>query len=249
MNQEPENVEARRVLVVEDDVWFRKSLVRYLELSGYRTTGVGSALDFYHEIASNEYQIALLDIGLPDQSGHVLSQYLRNNTGMRVIMLTGHSALEDKLEGYSSGADAYLVKPVDFRELVATVANLFSRLETGPLLQQEVPYAEKMILTQEGSPWVLDSNGWVLTTPQGVVIELMAKEYEFIVFLDSRKKQIVTRQDIRNALDYPATQQANHALDSMIYRLRKKIEQVGGEFPVKNAHGAGYSLFADIIHI
>ena len=179
----------------------------------------------------------------------ILAEYARKNTNMWIIMLTARSTLDDKLAGLKSGADFYLVKPVDCSELAATIANLFARIHKLPPSPARKPEKDKNLQKKELAPWKLERNGCILITPKGEAITLTSKEFEFIATLSLGSNTIVARQDILKILDYPSTRQASHALESMIYRLRKKIEAVGCEFPVKTSHGAGYSLCADLIQI
>ena len=235
----------KRIIIVEDDRDLLENMVKYLTIASYEVTGASSARELYYHLSLRPYVLAILDIGLPDQSGLVLAEYVRNNTDMRIIMLTARSTLDDKLAGLKYGADFYLVKPIDCSELAATIANLFARLDGVPVVLEQ---AQERLET-DSAPWKLERNGWLLITPKGDSIQLTSKEYEFIASLDLPQKTIVARRDILKILDYPSTEQASHALESMIYRLRKKIEAAGCEFPVKTSHGAGYCLSADIIHI
>ena len=235
----------KRIIIVEDDRDLLENMVKYLTLCGYEVTGAASAREFYYHLSRQTYLLAVLDIGLPDQSGLVLAEYVRNNTNMWIIMLTARSTLDDKLAGLKSGADFYLVKPIDCSELAATITNLFARLDAAPAVSELESLRESDTLEQ----WKLERKGWTLITPRGDSIKLTSKEFEFIASLSMRSNTIVARRDILKILDYPSTEQASHALESMIYRLRKKIEEAGCEFPVKTSHGTGYCLSADILRI
>jgi len=120
------------VVLVEDDEDLRDSVVEWLELAGMQVSAVGSAAEFYQVLPKRDFQVAVIDVGLPDQSGHVLAQYLRANTGTAVIMLTARSTIDDKIKGYDSGADLYLVKPVDCRELSAAIVSIAQRVRKFP---------------------------------------------------------------------------------------------------------------------
>ncbi len=237
-----------RIIIAEDDRDLLDNMVKYLTLAGYEVTGVSSAREFYYHLSRQTYLLAILDIGLPDQSGMILAEYTRKNTNMWIIMLTAHSTLDDKLAGFKSGADYYLVKPVDCCELEATIANLFARLDGAPSPDKQ-PGRDENVPAQKLVQWQLKRNGWILITPEGETITLTSKEFEFIATISLRCNTIVARRDILKILDYPLTGHASHALESMIHRLRKKIEAVGSEFPVKTSHGVGYSLAADLIII
>ncbi|TLU54099.1 MAG: response regulator transcription factor [Chlorobium sp.] len=235
----------KRIIIVEDDRDLLENMVKYLTLAGYEVTGAASAGEFYYHLSRQTYLLAVLDIGLPDQSGLVLAEYLRKNTSMWIIMLTARSTLDDKLAGLKCGADFYLVKPIDCSELAATIANVFARFDEKPAFPEE----DEERWEPASAPWKLERSGWILITPKGDSIKLTSKEFEFIASLDVRKKTIVARRDLLKILDYPSTEQASHALESMVSRLRKKIEEAGCEFPVKTSHGTGYCLSADIISI
>ena len=235
----------KRIIIVEDDRDLLENMVKYLTIASYEVTGAASARELYYHLSLRPYVLAILDIGLPDQSGLVLAEYVRNNTNMWIIMLTARSTLDDKLAGLKSGADFYLVKPIDCSELAATITNLFARLDAAPAVSELESLRESDTLEQ----WKLERKGWTLITPRGDSIKLTSKEFEFIASLSMRSNTIVARRDILKILDYPSTEQASHALESMIYRLRKKIEEAGCEFPVKTSHGTGYCLSADIIRI
>ena len=112
-----------RVIIVEDDQDLRESLVEFLNLAGHDVSGVGSGLEFYQAIAASSFAIAVVDVGLPDQCGYVITEYIRKNPAMGVIMLTARDAIEDRVRGYDAGADLYMVKPVDSRELGAAITS------------------------------------------------------------------------------------------------------------------------------
>ncbi|NTV03045.1 MAG: response regulator transcription factor [Chlorobiaceae bacterium] len=238
---------SKRIIIVEDDRDLLENMVKYLRLAGYEVTGTASAGEFYRHIATEAFSLAVIDIGLPDQSGLVLSEYVRNNTDMRIILLTARSTLDDKLNGLKSGADFYMVKPVDCSELSATIENMFMRLGAEHPAMLEDVHGIPPAPARQVAPWRLDGKGWVLYTPEGREIRLTAKEYKFMDTLVREPAAIVSRREILKILEYPPTGQASHALESMISRLRRKIEGMHGEFPVKTSHGEGYCLTVAIL--
>ncbi len=241
------------VIIVEDDQDLRESLVTYLTLAGHTITGVGSALQFYQAIAEQNYALALLDVGLPDQNGLVLAEYLRNNTTMRIIMLTARTSLEDKLAGYNSGADLYMVKPLDFQELSAAISSMLGRIEpataeqnrsdTGRMSSPGLPSLSKA----ENPAWMLERSTRTLHTPQGEVIELTGKEFDLIACLASEGNEAVSRQAILKALLYQNDEFSNRSLESLIYRLRTKMAPCCSSVPIKTTHGVGYCFSAPLM--
>lgn len=237
-----------RVIITEDDLAIRQSLIKYLKLVGYDVTGVGSALEFYQQIAVHPYQIAILDIGLPDQSGIALCEYIRNNTDMRIVMLTGCSTMEDKLAAYSSGADIYLIKPVDFRELSASINNLLKRndiaLQT-PHLQLRANEAEPTSAEKKKS-WQLVREEWSLYDPYGKMITLTSKEFEFMNCFVANSHNTIPRKEILSILNYEYNEYGKRALESLVYRLRSKID-LNGTSPIKTVFGVGFNFTEELI--
>jgi len=235
----------KRIIVVEDDRDFRESMVEYLELAGFDVTGTASALEFYQIISREQFPLVILDIGLPDQSGLVLAEYIRKNSDMRIVMLTAQSSLDTKLTAYRSGADIYLVKPIDFAELAASLDSILGRLEANnpaSIDQSNI----KAFSEPEKPQWRLLRNVCTLITPLGNKTNLTSKEFDLLEKLASSPNMVVERPDLLKALDYDNDELGNRALDALIHRLRRKKEELEHRIPVKTIHGSGYSFSAPI---
>lgn len=236
--------EGKKIIAVEDDLDFRESMVEYLTLAGFDITGVGSALEFYQAITRQQFQLAIVDIGLPDQDGLVLAKYIRNNTDMRIVMLTAQSSLDGKITAYRSGADTYLVKPIDFAELAASLQSMFARLdEIEPLVNR----AAAPVAAMQQEQWTLSRNNATLTAPEGTTVGLTLKELDLLEKLAQSPNIVVERQALLDALDYENNELGNRALDALIHRLRRKKEELNHRLPLKTAHGAGYSFSESIV--
>ena len=236
----------RQIIVVEDDRDFRESVVEYLTLLGFDVVGVESALEFYKNIFLQKFLLAILDIGLPDQNGMLLAEYIRSNTDMRIIMLTAQSSIESRITAYQTGADLYLVKPVDFSELSATLHSVLGRLDAGRSTQHELRSAAPAT-GQNPTQWRLVPSDWVLRTPSGDEIKLTSKEYDLIEKLASVPNTVVARLELLTALAYENTDFGNRALDALIHRLRRKKKGPNSGIPIKTAHGSGYCFSAPIV--
>ncbi|HJV34507.1 response regulator transcription factor, partial [Geomonas sp.] len=186
-----------KVILVEDDLDLRESLVECLILAGHEALGVGSALEFYRELARSSFSIAVVDVGLPDDCGFELAKYLRKNTGMGIIMLTARDSVEDRVHGYDSGADLYMVKPVDSRELSSAISSLALRLGGIAAPPEEEPAPEEV-----PNVWQLIKQQWYLLTPMGAAILLTAKEMEFMQCLAEQPGTAVPRETMLAALGY-----------------------------------------------
>jgi len=230
--------EKTRVILVEDDGDLRDSLIEYLILAGYQVEGVGSGLEFYHHLALQPFDIAVVDLRLPDQDGVVLVEYARKNSEMGLIILTARDAVEDRVNGYEAGADIYLVKPVDGRELAAAIASLATRRR------------ESSIGPGSTAPlcWQLDLGGWTLTSPTGACTSLTGKELQFMEQLADCPGRPVARDTILMNLYASDDEAASRALESLVRRLRAKIAGTAGTVsPIKTFHAVGYSFAAELL--
>lgn len=236
----------KRIIIVEDDKDFRESMVESLVLSGFDVTGVASALEFYRELATNKYLLAILDLGLPDQNGMVLAKYIRSNTDMRIIVLTAQSSLDSRITAYQAGADIYLLKPVDFSELAASIHSILGRLDYQSFVSQKGNDIEPDLLNKETREWQLIRSDRDLYSPKHEIIKLSSKEFDLIEALASSSSKIVARQDLLNTLGYSNNKYGNRSLDVLIYRLRKKKATGKTRIPIKTFHGSGYGFSAPI---
>ena len=119
-----------RIAVVEDDDTLRdKVLLPILRKNGYEVEGFADAASLYATLGTSQPNILILDVGLPDVSGLAVARRLREESSMRILMLTGLSEVPDHIRGLSNGADAYLSKPVPEDLLIATVESLVRRLD------------------------------------------------------------------------------------------------------------------------
>lgn len=228
------------VVIIEDDRILRESLVECLELNNFNVSGAESALEFYKLIAETEPAVAIVDVGLPDQSGFVLADYIRRNTQMRIIILTARGSLEDRVKGYESGADLYLVKPVKCLELAAAVRSVAARHEEKKCPVENVADAQS---------WQFARKSCELFSPEGVCIRLTDKEASFLRILAGSGEMRCSRTEFLEGLDYQHDEYGDRALNSLVLRLRKKIEKdTGAEAPIRTAHAVGF-YFSDSLTV
>lgn len=225
-----------KVVVVEDDTDLRESVVEWLTLAGMQTTAVGSAGELYRLLPRENFNVAVIDIGLPDQSGFVLAEYVRANTGAAVIMLTARSAIDDKIKGYDSGADLYLLKPVDCRELSAAIVSIVGRARKTT--------REAAVIQQA---WRISPATWQLALPDDTPILLSVKELKFLELLAATPGLPVLRQTLLSELYSRNDAHAGRALDSLVRRLRAKItSQTDIAIPITTVHSVGYCFIGAI---
>jgi DNA-binding response OmpR family regulator len=144
-----------KVIVVDDDVDLREGLVECLRLAGFEAIGVGSALNFYQALSTTCFDVAVLDVNLPDADGYSIARFLSERTNLGIVFMTGRGRKDDRIAGFRCGADLYFVKPVSAQELSLAIANLARRLRAAP------PPAEVIGSRDEnaGSPVVFGAMG------------------------------------------------------------------------------------------
>lgn len=218
------------VLLVDDDDAYRNYLAEIMELSDISTHGVNCAMDFYQAINTKIYDVAVVDVGLPDQSGFRIVEFLRENSNIGIILLSGLGSTENRVEGYNCGADHFFVKPVDSDELIAAIRNLHSRLVECPPIPKN----------SMGS-WSLDKTSWTLACPEGSEVKMTAKEMSFMATLMERAGETVSRQTLNGVLNYSSDEYGNRSMDAMVRRLRKKsAQELQEHLPIQTVHAIGY---------
>ncbi len=228
-----------KVIIVEDNSYLRESIVEFLNFDGLDACGAENCLAFYQALAASSFAVAVVDIGLPDQSGFMLAEYIRKNTGIGIIMLTARDAMEDRVRGYDSGADLYMVKPVDCRELAAAIRSLAARLGERPTFPERKSGPQS---------WRLIRESWHLLSPEGIPISLTAREMAFLVSLAEGAGRPIRRDAMLIALGYRDDAYARRAMDAMVRRVRRKIEEIANqESPIKTVHSVGYCFSASIV--
>lgn len=220
--------------MVEDNKALRDSIAEYLTIVGYDVTAVESGLAFYHTLAEQAFSVAIIDLGLPDINGLHLVEYIRNNTAMRCIILTARDLVDDRIAGYDSGADLYMVKPVDCRELASALSRMVQRVS-----------ANSDAMEYSGQ-WRLNRQNATLVTPSCAIVPLTAREMDFLLCLAASPEEAIPRTTILMTLGYTNDEFSNRALESLIRRLRRKIEGVFGSSPILTRHGVGYSFSASL---
>ncbi len=226
----------KNILIIEDDIDLLKNIVEYLELEEYAVTGVSTVKAAFTELSQSQYDIAVVDIGLPDRTGYDVVQHLRTNTSLGIIIVTAKDAINDKMRGYDAGADYYFVKPVNSRELSASIKSLLCRLHNQNLHTDEPIQADE---------WLLNFRSWTLVSPKKITITLTPKEMSFLQILAENNNEPVSREIILENLNYHQEgPYGNRALDVLIVRLRKKIKTITklDTIPIKTIHSMGFTF-------
>ena len=231
------------VVLVEDDPLLRDSLSNYLQLVGVSVTAVGDGLSLYGQLALKRFDVAVVDLGLPDQAGEVLVDYLRRNTDSAIIVITARDTLDTRVECYRVGADLFLGKPVDGRELAAAISSLAARRSTDSGLSRQMATPRAI----SSSTWTFQVHQRILISPEAKRIALTAKEAHLLNALFAQPGDTVRRDHLLETIYQRQDESADRALDTLVRRTRRRIEaETGIPAPILTEHGIGYAFVANI---
>jgi len=224
-------VKSPLIYLVEDDDDLREELLVGLTEQGFVVHGFDGAGPFYKAYAAKPADIVILDVGLEGEDGLSIATHLRTSQSVGIIMATGRGSVDDRIDGLSTGADAYLVKPVDIRELAATIQALSSRLNArGVIASTAVP------------AWSLLEGGWILSDGLGNRLRLTTAEQRLLSGLLRERGQIVARRALVEALEEDVFEYDYAHLDTIISRLRRRARKAKMELPLHAIRGMGFSF-------
>ena len=228
-------MEATRVLVVDDDPAVRRMLVDYLSTHGYEVREAASGAAMRKELERAVPAVVLLDIGLPGEDGLTLARYRRERHELGIIMVTGAGDVVDRVAGLEVGADDYIAKPFDPRELRARLKSVLRRLESKP--GKKAPSAEKIPVGR----CLLDMKSRTLTDAKGREIAVTAMEFELLRALIEHPNQVLSRDQLLTMTRNREWEPFDRSIDIRITRLRRKVEEDPAHpRAIKTVRGAGY---------
>lgn len=232
----------KTILVVDDDEKILSLLEAYLQRNQFdvlTAVDARSALDTFRR---HETDIALvvLDVMLPDEDGFSVCRQIRQNSTAPIIMLTASADETDRIVGLELGADDYLGKPFNPRELLARIKAILRRTEQ----IADKPKNERYF---QFEGYLLDTVGRTLTDPDGEVIALSGGEYQLLVYLVERAGAIVDRTQLAEATRGRDPGPLDRYLDVQISRLRSRLKDEGRQQKyIKTVRGAGYVFAAEV---
>lgn len=226
--------DSMRILIVDDDQDFAGMIAEYLRDRGHEPIAVADGDAMRAAMDSGRIDLVLLDLVLPREDGIALTQYIRSNSSVGIIILSGKGDMADRVLTLELGADDYLQKPFELRELSARINSLSRRLAT------EEPAAAR-ISTAEFAGWRLDFIHRRLTAPDGSVTPLTTSAYALLETFVKNSNRQMTRAELVKAVRGREMKGYDRTIDIHVSRLRKKIEPTS-EAPqfIQTVHGGGY---------
>ncbi|WP_322045629.1 response regulator transcription factor [Paraburkholderia sp. J67] len=240
------------ILIVEDDPDISAPLAQFLSGKGYRTRVAGSAEQALAMLAQESVELVLLDVMLPGMDGLELCRRLRASGGPRIIMLTALVETTDKVIGLELGADDYVAKPFDLRELLARMRSALRRPPSGA---QEEPSASSDAARDPGAELVIAFAGHTffpyrrfVRSPAGLRIPLTGAETDLLLVFCRHARQVLSREELialTRGKNFPI---ATRSIDLLVSRLRRKLS---GDDPleetIRTVRADGYAFQLDVV--
>jgi two-component system copper resistance phosphate regulon response regulator CusR len=220
-----------RLLLVEDEPSAAQVLAGGLREHAYAVDVAADGDAAVFQAGTTDYDAVILDVMLPLKDGFAVCRAIRESgSPVPILMVTARDAVEARIEGLDSGADDYLVKPFDFRELLARLRALIRR-GRGPLLPERLRLGPLTLETRSRRAWMRQRE-----------LALTAKEYALLEYLAHRAGDVVGRADIAEHVWDEHYDPLSNVVDVYIQRLRRKLDRPGAESLIRTRRGEGYQL-------
>ena len=229
-----------RLLLVDDEAALREPLADYLSRQGFDVVQAPSAAEARSRLRDETPDLALLDIMMPGEDGLSLCRHLVESRALPVIFLTARGEATDRIVGLEIGADDYVVKPFEPRELVARIRSVLRRVQKGA-----VPPDDNQVFAFEG--WRLDPLKRRLTDPEGAVVPISSVEFRLLLAFLEHPRQVLHRDRLLDMVQGREAHLFDRAVDNQVSRLRRKIE-ADSRNPqlIQTVWGGGYMLAAEV---
>jgi two-component system OmpR family response regulator len=230
------------ILVVDDARDIREPLARYLKENGYRATPAESAAAARRALRTAGIDLVILDIMMPGEDGLSLCRHIRESTGTPVIMLTARGEELDRIVGLEIGADDYVAKPFNPRELLARIGAVLRRTNTLPP-RLRGPAVERYRFGE----WTFNASQREISGSDGLAIPLSSGEFKLLMAFLERPKVALSREQLLDLTKGRDAEVFDRSIDNQVSRLRRKIE-IDPKNPryIKTVWGGGYMFTSEV---
>ena len=230
------------ILVVDDDRHIRTMLSRYLNDHGLRVTMADGGEQMMELFAGHQFDVVVLDVMMPGDDGFTLCQRLRARSHVPIILLTARDTETDRVIGLELGADDYVAKPFNPRELLARIRAMLRRATMIP-----VPETAGKQTRFRFSGWTLDLTKRALTSPRGTRVDLTTGEFDLLTALAQHPQHVLSRDQLLDLVHGRSNLNIDRSIDVQISRLRRKIEDNPQEpLLIRTVRNGGYFFAAEV---
>jgi len=234
------------ILLVDDNAEIRDALGRYLRRHGMMVTAAEDAAQARRILAAAAPNLVLLDIMMPGEDGLSLCRHLRETSDLPIIMLTAVDEATDRVVGLEMGADDYVTKPFEPRELLARIRAVLRRARSLPVTAARRLNGSG---TLHFAGWTLDLDQRELSGPDGVAVSLSSSEFLLLEAFARHPNLVLTRDQLLDLTKGRAIDTFDRAIDNQVSRLRRKLEDdPRNPGLIKTVWGDGYCFAADVVH-
>ncbi|MBZ9740933.1 MULTISPECIES: response regulator [unclassified Mesorhizobium] len=217
-----ESIVRARIVIVEDEPDLRDAVAEYLGASGYEVATAENAAAARALVETQPFHLAILDIAMPGEDGLSLGRWLRSKMPIGIIYATAAGTALDRIVGLELGADDYIVKPYELREVLARVRSVLRRVPQPTELPDRKARTDRRSVAF--GPFRADLDGRLVTGANGMVIDMAKSEFDVLEVFLTRANRLLTRAAISEAIGFTEDPESSRAVDIRIMRLRKKIE-------------------------
>ena len=224
--------DAKKILLVEDEKAIRDAVAAYLEREGYWVVGVGDGQSALEEFEKHQFDLVVLDLMLPKIPGERVCRTIRDTSDVPIIMLTAKSEVNDRITGLEMGADDYLVKPFEMKEVLARIHAVLRRTGGEEEQTEKKLTFDKLVINLDSYELLVD----------GKRVDTPPKELELLYHLAASPNRVFTRNQLLDEVwgfDYFGD---SRTVDVHIKRLREKLEGISDQWRLKTVWGVGYKF-------
>ncbi len=236
----PYAMTAPNVLIVEDDPALRTLVMRALQQNGFNVRPAGSAPEMWNIMAESPVDVIILDIMLPGTHGLDLCRQIRQQSDVPLIFVSAKGTEVDRVIGLELGADDYLAKPFDTRELIARIRAVLRRGR----MDRQHEGAGRREARFDG--WTVNFPRREVTSPDGAVVDLTGAEFDLLAAFIDNPHRVVARERLIELSRARLGDSSDRSVDVLISRLRRKLSSEGGKTPIVTVRGVGYMFSAEV---
>ncbi len=230
------------ILIVDDDRQIRTMLARFLADHGMRVTQAGDGEQMFKTLETGRFDVIVLDVMMPGDDGFTLCRKLRNSNAIPLILLTARNSETDRIVGLELGADDYVTKPFNPRELLARIRAILRRIGVNPPAAQRLASA-----IYQFAGWTLDTSRRSLVSPQGALTDLTTGEFDLLVAFVEHPQRVLNRDQLLDLARGRVSLAFDRSIDVQVSRLRRKIESdPNAPALIKTVRNGGYFFTATV---